>query len=170
MLKIISVDIEEYKSHIGELFLKYLNETNLIFSRELNIDFDVNTFLEQYMTQLHQFVPPTGRLLLGQYEEQIAGCACLRKIGEDFGEIKRMYVKPEFRRKGIGRALLEAIINEASLIGYSKICLDSAPFAKEAQALYRVFGFQNIEPYLEKQEIPLEYRANWIFMELILKS
>jgi GNAT superfamily N-acetyltransferase len=166
----MQVETDEHKSHIRELFWEYFNETNLIFSRELNISFDVNTFLEQYMTQLNEFTPPSGRLLLGQYEAKIAGCACLRKIGEDVSEIKRMYVRPAFRRKGIGRSLLEAIINEASHIGYSKIRLDSAPFAKEAQALYRVFGFQDIKPYIEKLEIPQQYRANWVFMELILKS
>ncbi|MEH2203763.1 MAG: GNAT family N-acetyltransferase [Nostoc sp.] len=139
-----------------------------MFSNKFGINLNANTFFEQYMTQLHEFLPPSGRLLLVQYEEKIAGCACLRKISEDIGEIKRMYVKPEFRRKGIGRYLLEAII-EAAYIGYSKIRLDSAPFAKEAHALDRVFGFQNIEPYLEKIEISLEHRANWVFMELVLK-
>ncbi|WP_298908286.1 GNAT family N-acetyltransferase [uncultured Nostoc sp.] len=169
MLKIIQVETEEDKSHIQKLFWEYFNETKLIFSHRFGIHLDVDTFFEQYMIQLHEFIPPSGRLLLGQSEAQIAGCACLRKIGEDVGEIKRMYVRPEFRSKGIGRSLLEAIINEAVYIGYSRIRLDSAPFAKEAQALYRIFGFQDIEPYLEKTEIPLEHRANWVFMELILK-
>ena len=170
MHKIIQVETDEHKSYIQEIFWEYFKETKLIFSERFGINLDVNTFFEQYMTQLHEFTPPLGRLLLGEYETKMAGCACLRKIGEDIGEIKRMYVKPEFRRKGIGRSLLEAIINEAVYIGYSRIRLDSAPFAKEAQALYRAFGFQDIKPYLEKTEIPLEHRANWIFMELILKS
>ncbi len=165
----MQVETEEHKSHIHKLFWEYFNETKLIFSHQFRINLDVNTFFEQYMTQLDEFIPPSGRLLLAQYEAKIAGCACLRKIGEDVGEIKRMYVKPEFRRKGIGRFLLKTIINEAAYIDYSRIRLDSAPFAKEAQALYRVFGFQDIEPYLEKTEIPLEHRANWVFMELVLK-
>ncbi|MEH2063520.1 MAG: GNAT family N-acetyltransferase [Nostoc sp.] len=169
MLKIIQIETDKHKSHIQDVFWEYFNETKLIFNHEFGIDLDVNTFFEQYMIQINEFLPPSGRLLLGQYEAKVAGCACLRKIGEDVGEIKRMYVKPEFRRKGIGRSLLEAIINEAAYIGYSKIRLDSAPFAKEAQTLYRAFGFQDIEPYLEKIEIPLEYRASWIFMELVLK-
>jgi ribosomal protein S18 acetylase RimI-like enzyme len=169
LLKIIQVETDEHKSHIQKLFWEYFNETKLIFSHQFGINLDANTFFEQYMTQLHEFIPPSGRLLLGKYEAKIAGCICLRKIGEDVGEIKRMYVRPEFRRKGIGRSLLEAIINEAIYIDYSKIRLDSAPFAKEAQALYRLFGFQDIEPYLEKIEIPLEHRANWVFMELLLK-
>ena len=165
----MQVETEEHKSHIHELFWEYFNETKLIFSHQFGINLDVNRFFEQYMTQLQEFIPPSGRLLLGQYEAKITGCACLRKIGEDVGEIKRMYVRPEFRKKGIGRALLETIINEASNIGYSKIRLDSTPFAKEAHTLYRVCGFQDIEPYLEKTEIPLEYRASWVFMELVLK-
>ncbi|MEH2269619.1 MAG: GNAT family N-acetyltransferase [Nostoc sp.] len=170
MLKIIQIETDEHKSHIQELFWEYFNETKLIFSNQFSINLDVNTFFEQYMTQINEFLPPSGRLLLGQSEAKIVGCACLRKIGEDIGELKRMYVKPEFRRKGIGRSLLEAIIKEAGYIGYSRIRLDSTPFAKEAQALYRVFGFEDIEPYLEKTEIPLEHRANWVFMELVLKS
>jgi len=169
LLKIILVENEEHKSHIKSLFFDYFNETKLIFSQKFNINIDVNTFSDQYLTQLDEFLPPSGRLLLGKYEEQIAGCLCLRKINQDIGEIKRMYVKPKFRRKGIGRALLQGIINEATDLGYSKIRLDTAPYAKEAHTLYRAFGFKNIEPYLEKTEIPLEYRANWIFMELILK-
>jgi GNAT superfamily N-acetyltransferase len=169
LLKIIQVETDEHKSHTQKLFWEYLNETKLIFSHQFGINLDANTFFEQYMTQLHEFMPPSGRLILAQYEAKIAGCTCLRKIGEDIGEIKRMYVSPEFRRKGIGRALLGTIINEASSIGYSKIRLDSAPFAKEAHTLYRVYGFQDIEPYLEKTEIPLEHRANWVFMELVLK-
>jgi GNAT superfamily N-acetyltransferase len=165
----MQVETEEHQSHIHKLFWEYCNEAKLIFSHQFGINLDVNTFFDQYIAQLNEFIPPSGRLFLGQYEAKIAGCVCLRKIDEDIGEIKRMYVRPEFRKKGIGRALLETIINEASNIGYSKIRLDSAPFAKEAHKLYRVYGFQDIEPYLEKTEIPLEYRANWVFMELVLK-
>ncbi|MEH2446429.1 MAG: GNAT family N-acetyltransferase [Nostoc sp.] len=116
MLKIIQVETDEHKFHIQKLFWEYFNETKLIFSHRFGINLDVDTFFEQYMTQLHEFIPPSGRLLLGQSEAKIVGCACLRKIGEDVGEIKRMYVRPEFRSKGIGRSLLEAIINEAVYI------------------------------------------------------
>ncbi|MFK0735081.1 MAG: GNAT family N-acetyltransferase [Gloeotrichia echinulata GP01] len=170
MLQIIQVETDEHKNHVQEIFWEYFNETKLIFSQEFGINLDVNTFSEQYLTQIDQFAPSEGRLLLGQYDGQIAGCVCLRKIGEDIGEIKRMYVKPELRRKAIGRYLLQAIINEASQIGYTHLRLDTGLYAKEALALYRRFGFQNIVPYVEKTEIPQKYRANWVFMELKLKS
>jgi ribosomal protein S18 acetylase RimI-like enzyme len=168
LLQIIQAETDKDKSHVRDLFLEYFNWTNLVFSQELNMSFDVNTFLAQYMAQLSEFMPPEGRLLLAQYKGKIAGCACLRQISEGVGEVKRMYVKSEFRQKGIGRALLENLIYEAANIGYSKLLLDTAPFAKEAQVLYRSLGFQDTEPYLEKIEIPPEYRENWVFMELKL--
>ena len=165
MLKIIQAT-EEHISNVRELFQQNFSSTNLMISREFNIDFDVNAFLEQEMAKIKQFYPPSGQLLLAEYEV-IIGCACLRKIGENVGEVKRMYVRPEYRRKGIGRSLLQAIITEARQIGYSKIRLDSAPFAKSAQALYYSTGFRNIEPYSES-EIPKEYHSRWVFMELVL--
>lgn len=168
MLQIFQVETEKHKHHVRELFLEYFNWTNSVFTSEYNISFDVNTFSEKYLDQLQEFMPPEGRLLLAQYKGKIAGCACLRKIAQATGEVKRMYVRPKFQRKGIGRSLLENIIYEAANIGYSKLLLDTAPFAKETLALYRSVGFQDTEPYLEKTEIPSQYRVNWIFMELTL--
>lgn len=166
MLKIIQV-AEEHISNVRELFQENLREIELIFSREFDISFDINVVLEQQMAKLQQYLPPSGRLLLAEYEGKIIGCAGLKKISQNVGEVKRMYVRPEYRTKGIGRSLLQAIIYEARQIGYSKIRLDSAPFAKSAQSLYYSTGFQNIEPYPES-EIPKEYHSRWVFMELVL--
>lgn len=168
MLKIIQVETDKDKFYMRDLFWEYLHCTNSVFTEEFNLSFDVNTFLEQYMAELYEFMPPKGRLLLGQYKGKIAGCACLRQIGEGVGELKRMYVRPKFRQNGIGRALLENLIYEAANIGYSRLLLDTAPFAKEALALYCSLGFQDTEPYIEKTEIPPEYRSKWVFMELKL--
>jgi GNAT superfamily N-acetyltransferase len=98
---------------------------------------------------------------------EVVGLACTKRIREDIGEIKRMYVRPEFRRRGIGRALLEVLIAEAREIRYPRMRLDSARFMAEAHSLYRSVGFQEIEPYPES-EIPEEFRQYWIFMELRL--
>ena len=160
------METEADKAGVRDLFWENLSSTLLIIEREFNVSFDINIFFEQDMAKLQQFAPPSGCLLLA-YEGNVAGCACLRKIGEDVGEIKRMYVRPEYRRKGIGRSLLQAIIHKARQIGYSKIRLDSAPFAKAAHALYNSAGFQNIEPYPES-EIPEKYYSNWVFMEMVI--
>lgn len=166
MLKMILVDAQ-YENDIRELFYDNFNATHSIIVNELNIDFNVDDFLEQEMAKLKQFSPPDGRLILAELNGEKAGCAALRKIAEGIGEVKRMYVKPEFRRKGIGRALLQSIIDEASKIGYSKIQLDSPYFATAAQTLYREFGFQKTSPYPES-DIPEHLHPQWIFMELVI--
>ncbi len=169
MLKIISVNLAEHKCYVRELFWENLSSTSLAIAHEFGISIDISAMLEQNMANLQQFAPPSGRLFLAEYESKIAGCAGLRKIGEEVGEVKRMYVRPEYRRKGIGRSLLQTIIHEARQIGYSKIRLDSAPFAQEAQALYHSVGFQQIEPYPES-EIPEKYHSRWVFMEMVFCS
>lgn len=116
------------------------------------------------MASLERYFPPDGRVLLAMRESQPVGIARLKRLREGVSKVKRMYVRPEFRGKGIGRSLLEAILNEARQIGYPTVRLDSACFMQAAQALYRSAGFREIEPYPES-EIPLNFPANWIFME-----
>ena len=101
------------------------------------------------------------------YQINLAGVACLRELTPDTGEIKRMYVRPAFRRWGLGRALVNQLIEEATAIGYQRIHLDSARFMQEAHLLYRTLGFQEIGPYVGS-EIPQEFQMNWIFMEKTL--
>ncbi|RUR79194.1 GNAT family N-acetyltransferase [Chlorogloeopsis fritschii PCC 9212] len=168
MLKILKLEPDLHRVHVQELFFEYLSWINLMTSSEFNFSFDVNSYLEQDMTKLYQFAPPEGRLLLGEYDGKIAGCVGLRKVNDEIVEIKRVYVRPEFRRKGIARRLVEAIIQEACQIGYTKIRLDAAPFVKEAQLLYRSLGFQDISPFAES-EIPEKFHSLCAFMQLTIK-
>ena len=167
MLKIIVADIDNHRQPIEELFREYLAWANSKASSEFGVSFDVNAVLKQDLEKLHHFMPPGGCLLLGEYEVNIASCVGLRKIDDETGEIKKMYVRPDYRRKGIGRLLLEALIEEARRIGYSKLKLDSAPFAREAQVFYWKIGFRDIHPYPES-EAPREYYYQWAFMEISL--
>jgi GNAT superfamily N-acetyltransferase len=155
---------EEDRSQVRELFWEYLQWANERLNKEFGVNFDIETMLERDMAELKIFLPPHGRLLLATEKSQAAGIACMKRIREDVGEIKRMYVRPEFRSKGIGRVLLEALIAEAQQIGYPTVRLDSARFMKAAHSLYRSAGFQEIEPYPES-EIPPEFQRHWVFME-----
>ncbi len=121
------------------------------------------------MAELHIFLPPGGRLLLAYDDSAAAGCACVRANTDRIAELKRMYVRPSHRRKGIGRALVDAVIKEVRLAGYSTLRLDSAGFMTDAHALYRSVGFQDIAPYPES-EIPEEFRVHWVFMQLSLSK
>jgi GNAT superfamily N-acetyltransferase len=164
MTSIHQAETDEDRALIRELFWEYLEWGNARLNEEYGINFDIKSMLEQNMTKLEAFLPPYGRLLLAIEGARAAGIACMRRIRKDIGEIKRMYVRPEFRRRGIGRALLEALIAEAQEIGYTTVRLDSTRFMEAAHSLYRSVGFHKIEPYTES-EIPPEFQQYWVFME-----
>lgn len=109
------------------------------------------------------YAPPSGRLFLAVDGDQVMGCVALRKIGNGVGEMKRLYVRPEFRGRGLGRTLTEKLIAEANQIGYARLRLDTLPGKMDqAIAMYRSIGFQEIAPYYKN---PV---AGATFMELLL--
>lgn len=154
-------------SEVRDLFWEYLQWANGRVNEEFGVNFDIETMLEDDMKELDIYFPPDGRLVLVSEAGKSAGLGCLKKLRNCVGEIKRMYVRPEFRGRGLGRGILEALFSEARDIGYSKVRLDSARFMEAAHSLYRSFGFQEIEPY-DESEIPPEFREHWIFMEKTL--
>jgi putative acetyltransferase len=94
------------------------------------------------------YAPPEGSLLLAEREGQIAGCVALHKLEADICEMKRLYLRPQFRGKGLGRVLADRIMAEARQIGYRRMRLDTVePVMKDAVAMYRKLGFKEIAPY-----------------------
>jgi GNAT superfamily N-acetyltransferase len=164
MISIHQTETEQDRALVRDLFWEHLDWANARLNEEYGINFDIESMVERDMAKLEIFLPPDGRLLLATEGGRAVGIACMRRIREDMGEIKRMYVRPEFRGRGIGRALLEALLAEAQEIGYPRVRLDSTRFMKAAHALYRSAGFQEIEPYAES-EIPPEFQHEWVFME-----
>ncbi len=166
-IQVIIADREQHAPHIRELFWEYLQWANARVIEEFNVSFDIATMLEGDMQNLDKFMPPHGRLLLGYIEENLAGIACLKALTPGIGEVKRMYVRPNHRKAGLGRALLNHLLEEARDIGYQLVRLDSARFMQEAHQLYRSCGFKEIAAY-EGSEIPKEFQGNWVFMEIAL--
>ena len=127
--------------------------------------FDPQAFAEELDNLPGKFAEPKGRLLVAEEDGRIAGCVALRDLGDGACEMKRMFVYPEFHGRGVGQLLGRALIGEAKAIGYRKMLLDTGPEQREAQALYRKLGFEDIEPYYELTD---ELR-NWlVFMQLDL--
>lgn len=90
---------------------------------------------------------PYGRMFLAYWEDKIAGCVGLRKMDDERCEMKRLYVRPEFRGRYIGNELVEKIVDSAREIGYKEMYLDTLPFLKSAIKMYKGFGFYEIERY-----------------------
>ena len=109
-----------------------------------------------------KYAPPAGRLLLAFQGQAVAGCVALRPLEQGTCEMKRLFVRPAYRKSGVGRLLTERIIQEARESGYRRMRLDSLPHMKPALQLYRQLGFQPIAPYTTN---PI---AGAVFLELQL--
>jgi len=88
-----------------------------------------------------------GALLLAFYKSEPAGTIALRRLDQASGEVKRLYLRPKHRGHGLGRRLLEAVMERAAIIGYECLYADTLPVMMEALSLYQRAGFEQIEPY-----------------------
>jgi N-acetylglutamate synthase-like GNAT family acetyltransferase len=167
MVKVITAKKDQHVLQIRELLLEHLQWANAKVKEEFEVSFNTAAMLEGDMKDLDKFMPPQGRLLLAYNKNRLAGIACLKALTPHIGEIKRMYVRPGNHKQGLGRALLNRLLEEACQIGYEQVRLDSAPFMTEVHHLYRTTGFTEIDAY-EGSEIPEELQGHWIFMENVL--
>ena len=118
------------------------------YARSLGFSLCFQDFDKELAHLPGDYSAPEGRLLLAEYQGQPAGCVALHKLDAEICEMKRLYVRPQFRQLKIGRALAESVINEARGIGYCRMRLDTiAPLMSTAVSLYRQLGFQEIAPY-----------------------
>ena len=123
----------------GNLFNEYANS--------LNISLEFQNFSEELKIISSMYGSPTGCLLLVYENNEAIACAAYRKIGEAVCELKRMYIKPSFRGKGIAQQLLDMLCNKAKLNGYLLMRLDTLDIMLPAIKLYRNNGFYDIDAY-----------------------
>lgn len=93
-----------------------------------------------------RYAPPSGRLAVAWVKGEAAGCVALRRFDAERGEVKRLYVRPGFRGLGLGRKLLEWVMNEARAAGYAEMVGDTMPVMTEALAMYDRMGFERMVP------------------------
>lgn len=151
----------ELKDEVKSLFTEYtdfLVNGDKEFKKYLEIqkyDHEVENLEEKYGL-------PQGRLYVAYSENKVVGCIALRPLNDRQCEMKRLYVRPEFRNNGIAKMLVEKVVSDAKGIGYSEMLLDTLPFLQVAIEMYKKMGFYEIDCY---NDSPLD---NTIYMKLDL--
>jgi putative acetyltransferase len=121
------------------------------YARGLGVDLCFQNFEDELAGLPGDYGAPSGQLLLALVDGEFAGCGALRALADvDYPnacEMKRLYVRPAFRRFGLGRMLAQALIDEARRAGHSTMLLDTLDDMESARGLYATLGFTEIAPY-----------------------
>jgi putative acetyltransferase len=117
------------------------------YERSLGVDLGYQGFDEEVASLPGAYAPPRGALFIAMDGDEASGCVAMRSLGEDLCEMKRLYLRPSSRGRGVGRALAQRVIDQARAIGYRAMRLDSLPSMTEAIALYETLGFIRIPAY-----------------------
>ena len=121
------------------------------YASSLAVDLCFQNFDAELAALPGEYAAPSGQLLLAFVDDALAGCGGLRALADvDYAnacEMKRLYVRPAFRRFGLGRVLAEALLDEARRAGYSVMLLDTLDEMESARELYATLGFEEIAPY-----------------------
>ena len=124
------------------------------YAAGLAIDMCFQSFDHELQTLPGKYATPDGRLLLAYDNEELIGCIALRKLDERTCEMKRLFLRPGARGKGYGRKMINELIEQARMIGYLRMRLDTLPGKMDAAiSLYRELGFEDIPAYYDN---PLE--------------
>ena len=156
-----------------EILLEYLLWFGERLTEDHGVVFDdpdatVAAHQREFAQELPHLLGPRGRLLVAREGSEVVGVGALKPVDATVVEVKRMYVRPQARGQGLGRAILERLLADARTIGYQVARLETAIFMREAHALYRSLGFQD-RPIFEHTEASVSgLDAFMLFMELRL--
>lgn len=149
--EIITVQSRDKYKELAGLFREY--------ERYLGFELTFQNFTAELEHLPAMYGPPDGRAYLLEQDDMAFGCVAVRKLEDGVGEIKRMYLKPDYRGKGFGKVLMDLALDASHELGYRKVRLDTLDTMKAALAVYKKAGFYEIPKYREN---PFE---NAVFME-----
>lgn len=117
------------------------------YAAAIDVDLSFQNFEQELEHFAIEYAAPTGAFILAEDAGQYVACIGVRRFADGVGEIKRLYVIPAARGRGLGRVLVERILVEARQLAYRSLLLDTLPFMKEAQSLYLSMGFRPTTAY-----------------------
>ena len=170
MVEFIPYNLDMHKSQLVKLNEEYLTWIKDEMRKRYNIDMvlllgiSVAKYVEKSFKELSSFLPPKGFYYVIRVNNSIIGMGALRTLKMGIGEIKRMYIKPKYRRNGYGKKMLELLLEKGNEFGFSSIRLDTGEFMSAAHQVYRLAGFQERGQYPES-EVPEFFLPHWLFME-----
>jgi len=142
-IRLVYPDTPELIAATREIFREY--------AHSLDVDLCFQNFEAELSALPGEYAPPVGHLVLAFVDSALAGCGALRALTDtDYAnacEMKRLYVRPAFRRFGLGRVVAQALLDEAQQIGYSEVLLDTLDDMEAARGLYASLGFEEVPPY-----------------------
>ena len=131
MIEFIPIDLKVHESHLIDLNEEHISWVADEMLEQYNIDVVAllgqtsREYAEKKVIEFSSYTPPEGIYYILQVDNKIAGMGALRKLKKNVGEVKRMYIRPEYRGRGLGKAMLQEILNKAVEFGFSTILLDT---------------------------------------------
>lgn len=171
----VQIDLNLHRAQIVDLNVEYMDwaTKEILEHDKIDIMAVLNMSTREYVNntidQLCSELPPQGIYYLLQAQHKIVGMGGLRQIRAKVGEIKRMYIRPQYRGRGLGKVMLQQLLDKAKEFGYYSVYLDSAQFMKTAHRLYYSLGFVDRAEFAEA-ETPPPLRAHAIYMEKPYKT
>jgi ribosomal protein S18 acetylase RimI-like enzyme len=174
--RFLPVDLQVHRSQVFDLMVGYYEGVAKEAWEHDKINFLANSgrssikeYVASYFNELVSDVSSRGFFFLVEFDGVIVGMGALDQIKEKTGAIKRMYIRPAYRGKGIGKALLQQLLQKAKELGYHSVYLDVAVSSNAARHLYRSVGFVECDAYPET-EIASSLRSKFVFMEKNLQQ
>ena len=160
-MKIIQVSKDDDLADVRQLFREYCQWLAEVHG----VIIDTDTVEKELRSLPGEYAPPKGRLIIAYQDDKPVGCGALKPLDEQVCVINRNYIKSAFRGKGYGKILVRRLIEDAKIIGYQRVRLETYSFMYAAQALYCSLGFRIIP---NAQNTPHDKQKSTIIMEVVL--
>jgi GNAT superfamily N-acetyltransferase len=169
----VVANVASHREELTELNIEYLSwvftEVESLFGVPVDevAGMPVHEYVPTVIDKVCGDPPPRGIFYLIKTDGQLAGMGGLRLLRPEVAEVKRIYIRPEFRGQRLGELTLNRLLDDARAFGYKRVFLDTGVFMKSAHRLYEASGFSDCAAY-DGVEVPAEFHSRWRFMERTL--